>query len=87
MRGGAHGPTLGIVEDSTAARVVDEVVERLVAAFPDVTRETIIAHVRTGLNAYNSARIRDFLPVLVERRVAARLRAEARQAPGLARSA
>ena len=75
------------MEDSTATKVVDEVVERLVAAFPDVSREIIIEHVHTGLNAYNSAPIRDFLPVLVERRVAARLRAETRQAPGLARSA
>lgn len=67
--------------------MVDEVVARLVAMFPGVARETIVTRVQVGLSAFSSAPIRDFLPVLVERRVAARLRAESQVPLGLARPA
>lgn len=66
---------------------MDEVVARLVAMFPGVARETIVTRVQVGLSAFSSASIRDFLPVLVERRVAARLRAESQVPLGLARPA
>lgn len=75
------------MEDTAEAKVVDEVVDRLVLMFPEVTREAILTRVQTGLSAFSSAPIRDFLPVLVERRVAARLRAESHVPVGLAPTA
>ncbi len=66
---------------------MDEVVARLAPMFPGVDRETIVTRVQAGLSAFNSAPIRDYLPVLVERRVAARLRAEGQVTIGLAPTA
>ncbi len=66
---------------------MNEVVDRLVTMFPEIARETIVARVQVGLSAYSSAPIRDFLPVLVERKVSARLRAESHAPLGLATSA
>lgn len=75
------------MEDSVEAKVVDEVVARLVPRFPGVAKETITARVQVGLSAFSAAPIRDFLPVLVERKVAARLIAESHVTLGLAPTA
>lgn len=62
------------MDEVTDDRIVAEVVGRLVNAFPGVGREVLVSLVRQGLGAFSNARVRDFLPVLVERRVRQKLR-------------
>ena len=57
----------------TDDRIVDEVVGRLAARFPAVGAEVLVRRVRASLTSFVNPPIRDFLPVLVERRVAQEL--------------
>lgn len=59
------------IADEQAA--MDQVVERLAARYPDVSAETIAAIVREVYVTLADARVRDFLPVLVEREAKTRL--------------
>jgi hypothetical protein len=52
-------------EDET--RAVTEVAERLTASFPAVPADVVHATVRTSYERFTESRIRDFVPVLVER--------------------
>jgi hypothetical protein len=45
------------------------VAEQLVSEFPDVPREDIINAVHRKHHEYEDSRIRDFVPILVERSV------------------
>jgi hypothetical protein len=57
------------VDEVTDEKVVNEVVGRLKVRFPSVNADTIMARVKESLQSFTNAPIRDFLPVLVERRV------------------
>ncbi len=57
------------MDEVTDEKVVDEVVGRLRVRFPSVSGDTIMARVKESLQAFTNAPIRDFLPVLIERRV------------------
>ena len=59
------------IADENAA--MDQVAERLAARFPTVAAETIVAIVREVYLALADARVRDFIPVLVEREAKTRL--------------
>lgn len=49
------------------AREIDEVIERLQARFPDITRDRVQAAVTAAHDAFAGRPIRDFVPVFVER--------------------
>lgn len=53
------------------------VIERLAARFPTLDREHITTVVREEHDSLNDARVRDFIPVLVEHAATERLRLEA----------
>ena len=61
-------------EDEASA--VDEVVDRLAARFPDVSRDRVAAIVGEEHLELEGNPIRDFIPVLVEREARERLRVE-----------
>ena len=50
-------------------RIVDEVVVRLATKFPGVNKDVLARRVWESLKSFVNPAIRDFLPVLVERRV------------------
>ncbi len=52
-------------EDET--RAVTEVVQRLAASFPHVAPDVVQHTVHTSYEQFAGSRIRDFVPVLVER--------------------
>jgi hypothetical protein len=58
------------------ARAVDQVVDRLAARFPDVSRDHVAAIVGEEHLELEGNPIRDFVPVLVEHDARKRLRAE-----------
>ncbi|MFJ8013495.1 three-helix bundle dimerization domain-containing protein [Streptomyces sp. NPDC096339] len=55
----------GSYEESVTIR---DMVARLGAAYPSVDRATVEATVRTEYDSFREARIRAFIPILVERR-------------------
>ncbi|MDR6905787.1 hypothetical protein J2X63_001473 [Agromyces sp. 3263] len=57
-------------------RAIDEVVSRLSERFPTVSPEHIEAVVDEELHKFDGGRVRDFVPVLVERAAKKRLKAE-----------
>jgi hypothetical protein len=58
------------------ARAVDQVVDRLAARFPDVSRDRVAAVVGEEHVELEGNPIRDFVPVLVEHEARERLRGE-----------
>ena len=58
------------------ARAVDQVVDRLAARFPDVSRDRVAAVVGEEHLELEGNPIRDFVPVLVEHEARERLRGE-----------
>jgi hypothetical protein len=59
-------------------RAIDEVVSRLSEKFPALSTEHIAAVVDEEVHRFDGGRVRDFVPVLVERAAKQRLKAEAR---------
>jgi len=59
-------------------REVDVVVERIGARFPDVPVDDVRAQVLAELGRYQTAHVRDFVPVLVENAVSDVLRSGVR---------
>ncbi len=55
-------------------RIVDEVVGRLATRYPGLSRDFLARRVWESLKSFVNPAIRDFLPVLVERRVAHELK-------------
>jgi hypothetical protein len=58
-------------------RAIDEVVTRLSERFPALARDHVHAIVQEELHRFDGGRVRDFVPVLVERAAKKRLREEA----------
>lgn len=52
-------------------RAIDEVVERIATKYPTLSRELIRDQVDVQLAAFDGSHVRDFVPILVERDVAA----------------
>ena len=50
---------------------IDEVIQRVAAAFPDIQRADVERVVRTMHARFDDAKITDFVPLLVERRARA----------------
>jgi hypothetical protein len=50
-------------------RIVDDVVGRLATKFPGVNKDFLARRVWESLKSFVNPAVRDFLPVLVERRV------------------
>ena len=59
-------------------RAIDEVISRLSEKFPSLSHEHIEAVVDEELHRLDGGRVRDFVPVLVERAAKQRLKAEAK---------
>ncbi|MFE1416656.1 three-helix bundle dimerization domain-containing protein [Streptomyces sp. NPDC058746] len=71
----------GSYEESVTLR---DLVERLCAAFPAVDAATVEATVRSAYDSFRLARIRAYIPILVERRSRRALGAAGRDAPARA---
>lgn len=56
------------------AKEIDEVIDRLMAKFPDATRDEVVDAVSAEHQALMGNRVRDFVPVLVEKQAKRRLR-------------
>lgn len=56
-------------ESPQDALAVRDMVARLTAAWPAVARTTVEALVASGFDAFREAKVRAYLPILVERRV------------------
>jgi len=67
---GHHGRVDGVTDE----RIVDEVVGRLGSTFPRLPRDFLATKVIETLQSFGDAHIRDFLPVLVERKVVSALK-------------
>lgn len=52
---------------------VAEIADRLTARFPDLPKEKVSAAVDDARHRFDDARVRDFVPVLIEREARARL--------------
>ena len=61
----------------TDEKIVDEVVGRLAPRYPSLGTELIAKRAWEALKAFVNPTIRDFLPLLVERRVASELKSVA----------
>lgn len=59
--------------DSSDEKIIEEVVARLRGSYPPASIEDHTRRVRAGIAGFASAPIRDFVGVLVERRVSADL--------------
>lgn len=64
--------------DISEQRSVEEVIDRLGTKFPDVDRATIQSIVAEEHDAFDGRPVRDFVPVLVEKRAKQRVKALAR---------
>ena len=69
------------MDHTEEARAVDEVIDRLVGRFPDLSRDRIASVVETAHLELEGNPVRDFVPVLVERTAKQRLKQEARAVP------
>ena len=61
-------------EPADETRAIEEIIERLQGRFAEATRETIVSAVGQARSDFNSARVRDFVPVLIEKEAKARLK-------------
>jgi hypothetical protein len=60
---------------------IDAVIHRIAARYPDIDRSRIESLVSDSTHRLDGARVRDFIPVLVEHDVMEQLRAEAEPVP------
>ncbi|MEF3403239.1 three-helix bundle dimerization domain-containing protein [Agromyces sp. CCNWLW203] len=74
------------MDHTEEVRAVDEVVDRLVGRFPDLTRDRIAAVVEAAHLELEGNPVRDFVPVLVERTAKQRLKQEATASPVMVES-
>ena len=56
------------------AKAIDEVVQRIESKFPDVPREQVKERVDAAVTELDGSTVRDFVPVLVEHKVADEMR-------------
>ncbi|MAU80284.1 hypothetical protein VX037_23015 [Gordonia sp. Z-3] len=61
------------MEDADERRQIGEVQERLIAAYSDRPSQTVAAAVEAAYRHFDGIRVRDFVPLLVERRANASL--------------
>ncbi len=79
--GSRTAPPPGSQDESVSIR---DMVARLRAAYPSVDAVTVEATVRTAYDSFHQARVRAYVPILVERRSRKVLRAACLTAPGQA---
>ncbi|WP_100812019.1 MULTISPECIES: three-helix bundle dimerization domain-containing protein [unclassified Microbacterium] len=60
-----------VVDESKA---ISEIVERLRERFPDATPESVADAVEYARTTFSDAKVRDFVPVLIEKEAKARLK-------------
>ena len=65
--------SVGVVRDTREAAAIGEVVRRLTAAYSDVPADKVAAAVQNALARFELSRIREFVPLFVERRARAEL--------------
>ncbi len=75
MTGSAFTPTIDPMGSESDVKIVDEVLGRLSTKFPGLSADFLAKRVWATLQSFMNPSIRDFLPVLVERRVVEELRA------------
>lgn len=68
----SDGPMATVTDD----KIVDEVVERLATRYPGVGPDFIAKRAWEALKSFVNPTIRDFLPLLVERRVTRQLKSD-----------
>lgn len=79
--GPATAPPPGSQDELVSVR---NMMARLRAVYPSVDAVTVEATVRTAYDSFHQARVRAYVPILVERRSRRVLRAACRTAPGQA---
>lgn len=72
----------GLKDERCEARHLEHIVDKLSSTYGRHSRETVERVVRDELAAFAGARVRDFVPVLVERRSRERLKSAAPLPPG-----
>ncbi|OAN40467.1 hypothetical protein A4X16_13110 [Microbacterium sp. H83] len=60
---------------------MDAAIDRIATRYPDIDRARIESLVSDSAHGHDDARVRDFIPVLVEHEVMEKLRAEAEPVP------
>ncbi len=60
-----------VVDESKA---ISEIVERLRERFPEASPESVAAAVEYARTTFSEAKVRDFVPVLIEKEAKARLK-------------
>lgn len=68
-------------DQSPESSAIDAAVDRIATRFPGIERTRIQSLVHESAQSLDGARVRDFIPVLVEHEVMDRLRAEAAPVP------
>jgi 3-deoxy-D-manno-octulosonic-acid transferase len=71
-----------VAVEAGEAEAISRLVERLVARFPQVPPLTVQRSVSSAHRAFDGARVRLFVPLLVEHDATAQLKALAQQASG-----
>jgi hypothetical protein len=69
--------------DEAPAPALHEIVDRLARRFPEVPRRSLAELVRLAHEQYHAARVRSFIPLLVEKQVARAVQLAAPTQPGL----
>lgn len=65
---------MDVQTDDSEARLVHDVTTRVRSRFPQLPQEVIDAEVAGAVEGFADARVRDLLPILVERETVARLK-------------
>jgi flagellar motor switch protein FliM len=55
------------------AKALDKIAERVAAQFPELSTQRIVDSIHVHFSEFDGVRVRDFIPVLVERAVKADL--------------
>ncbi|AQT83148.1 hypothetical protein B1R94_27045 [Mycolicibacterium litorale] len=53
--------------------MIEQVIDRLAAAYPDLSRDEVFHCVHTAYDRFQDSTVREFVPLLVERRARAEL--------------
>ena len=66
---------MGFMDANDDQRAVDELRTGLARSFPSLPAQRVNSTIDAGLNQYDRATVRDFVPLLLQRQVAKKLRA------------
>jgi len=68
---------MGFMDAKDEQRAIDDLRAELTRAFPSIPAQRVNATIDAELNRYHRVKVRDFVPLLVQRQVAKELRTAA----------